>query len=210
MIKRRQLDPPDLVRVERCGSIHGPRVLDIGCSSGENAIFLARKGYAVTAIDYSPSAIVEARRRVKKANVTTDFSVADALSLSCTQPQYDTIIDFGLYHSFHNEDTARYISSLKSLVRTGGRVILQCFSENAPKEPLGPRLVEKTEVETVFSISGGREVQRIEPAHFQTRKGSTPAWLATINRRERRFTAFDRSRNAPYFQVGCTKPKPLS
>jgi SAM-dependent methyltransferase len=41
----------------------GGRALDVACGSGRHAVALARAGYAVDAVDLSPSALAEARAR---------------------------------------------------------------------------------------------------------------------------------------------------
>jgi methylase of polypeptide subunit release factors len=44
----------------------GPgRALELGCGTGMNAVYLALRGFAVTAIDLSPRAIRAARRRAR-------------------------------------------------------------------------------------------------------------------------------------------------
>ena len=48
----------------------GARILDLGCGPGTDDVPLARAGYAVTAIDWSPAMVAEARRRIDAAGVT--------------------------------------------------------------------------------------------------------------------------------------------
>jgi SAM-dependent methyltransferase len=45
----------------------GSRLLDLGCGPGSDAVNLGLQGYRVTAIDWSPSMVEEARRRVEDA-----------------------------------------------------------------------------------------------------------------------------------------------
>ena len=53
----------------------GAHLLDLGCGTGSDAAVLATKGYRVTAIDWSPAMVEEARRRVHDAGVTTRVDV---------------------------------------------------------------------------------------------------------------------------------------
>ena len=44
---------PDLIATAEKGEIRGPTVLDVGCGSGDNAIYLASRGFEVTGVDWS-------------------------------------------------------------------------------------------------------------------------------------------------------------
>ncbi len=53
----------------------GARVLDLGCGPGADADLLARRGCAVTAIDWSPAMAEETRRRIEAAGLTERVDV---------------------------------------------------------------------------------------------------------------------------------------
>jgi 2-polyprenyl-3-methyl-5-hydroxy-6-metoxy-1,4-benzoquinol methylase len=53
----------------------GARILDLGCGPGGDAETLARAGYSVTAVDWSPAMVEEAQRRVREAQVRERVSV---------------------------------------------------------------------------------------------------------------------------------------
>ena len=169
---------PDLVCLQESGTIQGLSVLDIGCGSGDNAIYLAQKGHKVTGIDSSKSAISAARQRASASNVKIAFHVTDALNLSSLNEAFDTVIDYGLYHNFRDKDISAYITSLSQVLSTGGQLVMQCFSENGPRDNFGPRQVERGEIEKTFSE--GWRIERIEAA--TTRKGPVPAWVSIIRR----------------------------
>src|SRR5439155_11744717 len=44
------------------GAVRGLTVLDLGCGTGRHALWLAGKGADVTAVDFSPDMLAEARR----------------------------------------------------------------------------------------------------------------------------------------------------
>ena len=51
---------PEFVRLAESGAIEGT-VLDVGCGTGENALYLAARGHDVWGIDFVPKAIELAR-----------------------------------------------------------------------------------------------------------------------------------------------------
>jgi SAM-dependent methyltransferase len=55
----------------------GSRVLDLGCGPGTDEAHLASRGHTVTAIDWSPAMVREARRRVAAAGVAAQVRVQE-------------------------------------------------------------------------------------------------------------------------------------
>lgn len=162
------------------GAIAG-RVLDAGCGTGEHALMIAGRGLDATGIDASPRAIQIAERKAVERRVKARFLVWDALSLADLNEQFDTAIDSGLFHVFDDDRRARYVRSLATVVRPGGRILLACFSDRQPGD-WGPRRVREDELRVAFS--DGWVVDSVEPTHFQTNlvPPLAEAWLARITR----------------------------
>jgi SAM-dependent methyltransferase len=59
--------------VAEAGDLAPGRALDLGCGEGGDAIWLARRGWAVTAVDISAVALAKAARHAAQAGVTVDF-----------------------------------------------------------------------------------------------------------------------------------------
>jgi SAM-dependent methyltransferase len=169
---------PVVIELERSGSIQGS-VLDIGCSTGENALYLASKGYRVTGIDSSPTAIAKALLKASRMNLKVKFIIFDSLQLKYLGMEFDTIIDCGLFHHFKDETRPMLVQSLKQVLRPGGYYHLLCFSEG---DYGGSRLKRVTKGEIYYYFSDGWEIESISKKKFETNygKGWNWAWFASI------------------------------
>jgi cyclopropane fatty-acyl-phospholipid synthase-like methyltransferase len=178
---------PEIVRLAESGAILGS-VLDIGCGTGENALYLASKGHEVWGIDFIPTAIERARDKARKRGLAVHFEVGDALKLDGLSRTFDTVIDCGLFHVFDDEERLRYIQSLARVLSPGGMVHLLCFSDQEPPGQ-GPRRVSQPEIHSAFR--DGWDVELIRATRFQAAEsaeamgfspGGPKAWLITVRR----------------------------
>jgi len=171
---------PVFQRLAAEGAISAP-VLDSGCGSGENALFLASLGHEVTGVDFSPLAIDIARRKAAAAGSTASFQVHDVLELGSLGRAFATVIDSGVFHVFEDADRARYVESLRAVLGPGAQLLLLCFSDAQPGAD-GPRRVSEDELRGAFA--DGWTVASIEPAMFDVGPpiGPARAWLARIVR----------------------------
>ena len=170
---------PAIVRLAETGQISGS-VLDLGCGTGENILFLAARGFVAVGIDGAPTAIKKARAKATARGLSVRFEIADALDLSLPET-FDTAIDSGLFHVFSDEERPRFRASLARVVRPGGTYFLMCFSEREPGD-WGPRRVTQAEIRSLFRDRW--RINAIEPSAFAINGGEAQAWLASITRAE--------------------------
>jgi SAM-dependent methyltransferase len=114
------------------GEIRG-EVLDAGCGTGENAIYLASRGYRVVAVDGAPVAIEKAHIKARQRGAEVAFFVADARELVAWHARFETIIDAGLFHVMgKSADRLRYANSLRRVSRPGAVLHLLAFKDRGP------------------------------------------------------------------------------
>jgi SAM-dependent methyltransferase len=174
---------PVFVRLADQGLLAG-RVLDSGCGTGEHTLLAAARGAEATGIDVSARAIGLARAKAAERGSAARFETGDVLRLGDLGVTFDTIIDSGVFHVFDDEDRARYVASLASALRPGGRCYLICFSDRQPGDA-GPRRVSQDELRAAFG--DGWAVASIEAETFEVNRAvfgisSAQAWLAAIER----------------------------
>ena len=124
---------PALARVLDDG-VKGPRVLDVGCGTGDLAIALARRGYEVTAIDISSVAIDIARAKAAREGLTVHFEVQDARVLSLPSAPFNSVFDCGLLHSLNRRgggEVDEYLARLPGLAAEGASVFVLAVSLDA-------------------------------------------------------------------------------
>lgn len=169
------------VRLEETGEIVG-RVLDVGCGTGENALYLQSRGHETWGIDFAPTAIERARQKAAELGRAVTFRVGSALDLDRLGERFDTAIDCGLFHTFLDHHRSQYAESLAAALRPGGRCYLLCFSEDEPVDWGGPRRVTQAEIRSTFR--DGWEIPWIRESRFETRVEGVQgrAWLASLRR----------------------------
>lgn len=170
----------EIIRLAENGEIRGA-VLDAGCGTGENALFLANQGYEVTGIDAVEAAIRKAKQKSRERRVPAVFLKWDALEISGLGKRFDTVIDCGLFHVFSDEERPRYVQELSSILVPGGTFRMLCFSEMESGD-WGPRRVTQREIREAFDR--GWKVDSIQEARFETNLGpeGCRAWLSSITR----------------------------
>ena len=82
--------PNGRLLAEVAGLIPG-RALDVGCGEGADAIWLARSGWTVTAIDISDVAVSRAREAAELAGVAVEWVCGDALQTSFPVGSFDLV-----------------------------------------------------------------------------------------------------------------------
>lgn len=85
----------ELVSLVTSGKIEPGKAIDLGSGTASYCIFLAEHGFDVTGVDYSPTAIRNARRKARDAKVEVNFIVDDLTDLQEVKGNFDLLVDYG-------------------------------------------------------------------------------------------------------------------
>jgi SAM-dependent methyltransferase len=120
-----EAEQPAVVDFHKLGRFRG-EILDVGCGLGDNAIYLARLGHKVTAIDAASAAIEQAR--VRAAGLDIEWAVTDATDLSEYTGRFDTVLDSALYHTLDAVNRKLYVAAIHRATAPGARLNLLSFA----------------------------------------------------------------------------------
>ena len=168
----------EFINLEAADEIHG-LVLDAGCGTGENALYLVKQGYDVIGVDVASAAISKARKKAWARGLHGLFLVQDALDLQSLGLKFDTIIDSGLFHVFSDDARKKFVKTIDSVLRVGGSYLMICFSEHEPPG-WGPRRITQAEIKDAFR--DGFKINYFREAIFETNheQSEIRAWLTSI------------------------------
>ena len=164
------------------GKVKPGKALILGCGTGTNAIFLAQKGFEVTALDVAPTCLKIAEDKARKAGVRVRWLVADA-SNPPQMPAFDFLFDRGCYHHVRWVDLKGYVRGVGNLTRPGGQFLLLSFRETESRK--GKPRVKESQIRDDFSAAF--DFQWLKEMRFDNRTGveqSSPAWTVLMRRKE--------------------------
>ena len=104
----------------------GADVLDAGCGTGQNSIWLREKGFNVTGADFSEFALEQARRAHG-----IDFRLADLTDLPFADESFDAIFCIGVL--MHVPQIERALQELVRVLRPGGWLVIAETNAVAPE-----------------------------------------------------------------------------
>lgn len=96
------------------------RALDLACGTGRNALFLAEKGFAVTAVDISRVGLEHGARRARERSLSISWQQADLESFELPRVAYDLIVNINFLQR-------ALIPQIKSALITGGHIIFETY-----------------------------------------------------------------------------------
>lgn len=100
------------------------RVMIPGAGRGYEALYLAHRGYRVTAVDYADEAVRFLREACEREGVAIDVQQRDIFDVPPDQHEvFDILLEQTCFCAIDPRDRARYETMAHTLLKPGGRLI---------------------------------------------------------------------------------------
>jgi SAM-dependent methyltransferase len=112
---------PEVIEMaERLQAAGCRRVLDIGCGTGRHVIYLARRGFEVTATDNSPKAVSICKERVAEAGLRADIVESDMAELPFPEDYFAGVVASHVIHHAERKTIERILRLIASRLAAAG------------------------------------------------------------------------------------------
>ncbi|HLD80632.1 MAG TPA: class I SAM-dependent methyltransferase [archaeon] len=141
-------DEPDKFIVENLHylkEMNCKNVLDLGSGTGRDAIFLAKKGFTVTAVDFSEEGNKIARERIERNNCTQSVSLLsdDFTKMELGTESYDCVLANKSLYYFALDQFQGLVRKILAALRPGGIFVMRTYSIEDPQYRVGKKLEDK-------------------------------------------------------------------
>jgi SAM-dependent methyltransferase len=110
-------------------------VLEVGCGTGTNAVWMAQQGAKVNATEIAPTALEKAVERAQSLKVQVDFHLLDICEKApVTAGSQDFIFDRGVYHVIPQESRPIFVAKLHQALKPAGRWLCIAGSKDEARE----------------------------------------------------------------------------
>jgi len=129
---------PDSALVRVAGLLQPGRALDVGCGGGHDSVWLARKGWSVTAIDTSRHSIATVRKLAREQGLDIVARRLDVTALGA-DGEYDLASICYMHLSKH--DRALMLGNAARALRPGGTLLFRSFEASIEEAPFDRELL---------------------------------------------------------------------
>ncbi len=173
----------NLIEIVTKNPIQSCKVLDIGCGTGDNCIWLAQNGFQVVGIDTSDEAIEKAKEKASKTKVECDFMIANFHKSKIQAAPFGFVLDRGCFHSFNSKDDRRQFAQNAANHLDNAGIWLTIVG-NADEDRQGPGPPQWTAGEIILAVEPYFEILLLQSSHFGSNRPNPPrAWRCLLRKR---------------------------
>jgi len=156
------------------------KALDVGCGTGDTAIYLAQHGWEVTAFDFVRIALDKARAKAASVGVSIRFLQADVTHVNVAEvgEGFQLVVDNGLLHGLTDDGRDAYGRVVNAIAAAQATLLIAAFAEGKRR---GPRGIDGSEVERRFGAAWALVGHSQDPA--MSRRPDDPIYVHELRRR---------------------------
>ncbi len=157
--------------------------LDIGCGTGDNAIWLSQQGFRVAGVDTSEIAIEKAKEKASKANAKCAFEVADILKSPVEGRPFGFAFDRGFFHTLGlDKERETFADTVNDHLEKDG--LWLSLLGNADEQRNGPGPPQRTARDIVNAVESHFEILSLVSGAFGSNRPNPPrAWVCLMRKR---------------------------
>ncbi len=132
---------PNLFLRQNVSQIPKGNILCVADGEGRNGVWLAKQGYRVTSIDFSPKAVEKIDALAQENDVSINTFCANLLNYDFGENEYDGIIS--IFSHFNIDDTDKLHSKYFNALKLDGVFLMESFAkEQLPLNTGGPKDIQ--------------------------------------------------------------------
>ena len=173
----------NLIQAVTSTPIRPCKALELGCGTGDNAIWLSQQKFQVLGIDTSEIAIEKAKEKASKANAKCAFLVSNILTSHVEGGPFGFAFDRGCFHTLSSdEDRRRFAENVNGHLEKGG--LWLSLLGNADEQRDGPGPPQRTARDIVNAVEPYFEVLSLVSGQFGSNRPKPPrAWVCLMRKR---------------------------
>jgi SAM-dependent methyltransferase len=173
----------NLIQIVTTTPIAPCKALDIGCGTGDNAIWLSQQGFNVVAVDTSEIAIEKAREKTAKATVTCKYAVLNFLKSHVEGAPFAFAFDRGCFHTVDSpQDRQSFAEQVNHHLGENG--LWLSLIGNADDERPGEGPPKRSARDIAGAVEPYFEILSLVSSQFETHLPVPPrAWVCLMRKR---------------------------
>ena len=171
------LEPGDFLEelIRLCPPAPDKKVLDIGCGEGKDAVYMAQKGYLVTAFDLTDNGIKKTKALAKERNVNINAYVDDINTFELKE-KFDIVYSTGTVQYLFDQNKLAFFEKIDQITNDDAVVYINVFVEK-PFLELPPDWDKEEKMwrsGELFTYFGDWKMERIDEIIFEDNSGGVP------------------------------------